>query len=131
MICALADLSDKFTDFEQNISGFVKNVSSNKLPHYLQPGNNFLGKFQIEAVMSYQKLQQFNGHRNASVFDQQNGPASAKDNESRRSDPSSRKMTSGRRLNKIGSANAKDVSSKGGVSTTSVEGPSKQDLLIE
>ena len=45
VIFALADLSDKFTDFEQNISGFVKNVSSNKLPHYLQPGNNFLGKF--------------------------------------------------------------------------------------
>jgi hypothetical protein len=56
MMGLFKDFSNKVGDFNQRLDIFTAAISKDRLPSYLKPGQKFLGKYQIEQVISYQDI---------------------------------------------------------------------------
>ena len=56
MLGAFRDFNFRLTNFSNRIEVFNACVRKDRLPAYLMPGNNLLGKYQIDNVISYMDI---------------------------------------------------------------------------
>jgi len=56
MMIAMREFTVRLKDITRAIDVFNANIRKEKLPDYLRPGSNFLGKFQVEAYVSYRRI---------------------------------------------------------------------------
>jgi hypothetical protein len=56
MIIAMREFTVRLKDITRAIDVFNANIRKEKLPDYLRPGSNFLGKFQVDAYVSYRRI---------------------------------------------------------------------------
>ena len=69
MLGAFRDFNQRLSAFNERVNVFNACVRKDRLPAYLMPGGNLLGKFQINQVMSYREIITKSLRERASIFD--------------------------------------------------------------
>ena len=98
MIEAAEEFSEKLGDFNERINVFNACVKKDRLPNYLMPGGNLLGKYQVEQVVSYRQIIETGMMEKRTVFPPKKMPDN--DNQSMVSGRTgTRKRTPGKAMN--------------------------------
>lgn len=56
MLPIVKEFAAKLNEITERTSFFSDSILKDKLPSYLRPGNNFLGKFIIDEVVPYSRI---------------------------------------------------------------------------
>ena len=72
MLGAFKDFNNRLTGFSNRIEVFNACVRKDRLPQYLMPGGNLLGKFEIEEVIPYSMIVKKHLRSQKSVFGRHN-----------------------------------------------------------
>ena len=62
------ELNERLLDITQKSEVLSIQMKHNRIPEYLDPGNHFLGQFQIKEVLTYKKILQEKLMGKPSVF---------------------------------------------------------------
>jgi len=81
MLPIMNDFESKLGEITERITLFSGGIAKDKLPSYLKPGSNFLGKYMIKDVIPYSKIIQEQLWTQPSVFDTKQASKPSKTND--------------------------------------------------
>ena len=56
MVSTMREFTIRMSDITERVSTLNDCIAKDRLPQYLKPGNNFLGKFQVDDFIPYIKI---------------------------------------------------------------------------